>query len=152
LFGSPATHRGLTARLADATRCQVFVPDYRLDPFPAPLEDSLAAFAALTKTTPANKIIIAGDSAGGNLTVATLLALAEKGVSPAGGVCFSPWLDLSDKSPDNIKTLHNASSDPLIPAERIMEAAQLYAGKSALTNPLVSPVFASAGMSVSMFN
>ena len=83
-----------------AARASVLLPDYRLapeHPFPAALEDAVAAYRwLLDRGTAPRRIVIAGDSAGGGLTVATLVALRERGVPlPAAGVCISPWVDLT---------------------------------------------------------
>ena len=101
--GSPATHRALTSRLARVTGLPVFAADYRLapeHPFPAGLDDALAAYRALQADGP---VILAGDSAGGGLALATALALRDAGqagdVGPAALVLFSPWVDLQMPDP-----------------------------------------------------
>jgi cation diffusion facilitator CzcD-associated flavoprotein CzcO/acetyl esterase/lipase len=95
-LGSPATHRSITARLSLALGLTVFAADYRLapeHPYPAALEDALAAYRALAAQGP---VIIAGDSAGGGLALSTALALREAGAPPpAALVLFSPWVDLT---------------------------------------------------------
>ena len=94
--GSPATHRAVTSHLACATKLPVFAADYRLAPerpFPAAVDDAVAACRALMASGP---IIIAGDSAGGGLAVATATALRQQQASmPAALVLFSPWVDLA---------------------------------------------------------
>jgi acetyl esterase/lipase len=101
--GSPATHRALTSRLARVTGLPVFAADYRLapeHPFPAGLDDALAAYRALQADGP---VILAGDSAGGGLALATALALrdARQAVdqAPAALVLLSPWVDLERPDP-----------------------------------------------------
>jgi cation diffusion facilitator CzcD-associated flavoprotein CzcO/acetyl esterase/lipase len=93
--GSPATHRGLTARLAHDTGLPVFALDYRLapeHPFPAALDDALAAFHALRAEGP---VVLAGDSAGGGLALAAAIALRDAGrLGPAALLLASPWVDL----------------------------------------------------------
>ena len=93
--GSPATHRSLTARLAKSTGLPVFALDYRLapeHPFPAALDDALAAYRALRAQGP---VVIAGDSAGGGLALATTLALRDAGDSlPAAQLLLSPLADM----------------------------------------------------------
>ena len=98
--GSPRSHRALTSRLARDARVCVAVPDYRLapeHPFPAAVDDALAAYRGLLEQDiSANKIIIAGDSAGGGLALALALRLKSEPLpQPAGIVCLSPWTDLT---------------------------------------------------------
>jgi acetyl esterase/lipase len=98
--GSPATHRALTSRLARVTGLPVFSADYRLapeHPFPAALDDAVAAYRALRADGP---VILIGDSAGGGLALATALALRDAGdPAPAALALFSPWVDLAQPSP-----------------------------------------------------
>ena len=99
-IGSINTHRGLLARISAASGARVFAIDYRLapeHPFPAAVEDAVAGYRWLLSTgvDPA-QIIIGGDSAGGGLTVAALVALKEAGQPlPAAAVCISPWTDMA---------------------------------------------------------
>ena len=103
-IGSLGSHRGLGSRLAMATGCPVVTLDYRLapeHPFPAAVDDATGAYRDLLAIGAApEQIAIAGDSAGGGLTVATLLALRAAGAPlPAAAVCLSPWADLTQSSP-----------------------------------------------------
>jgi monoterpene epsilon-lactone hydrolase len=97
-IGSISTHRSLAAHLARESASAVYVLDYRLapeNPYPAGLNDAVAAFRELVKAhgyTP-DKIAIAGDSAGGGLTVATARHLVDDGVKPAALGLISPWVD-----------------------------------------------------------
>lgn len=134
--GSPVTHRALTSRLASAARLPVFAAAYRLAPehrFPAALEDATAAYRALLAAGP---VIIAGDSAGAGVAVATALKARENGISaPKALVLFSPWIDLSlsnlpDEPPVN---------DALLTAPWLAACARLYAGED-LTASLASPI------------
>lgn len=105
IFGSVGTtHRELVAELALRSRRVVLGIDYRLapeHPFPAALEDALAAFAALVESGIApSTLVVAGDSAGGNLALALQLALRERGREQArAAVLLSPWLDLAARRP-----------------------------------------------------
>lgn len=139
--GSPATHRSLTARLALVTGLPVFALDYRLapeHPFPAGLDDAVAAFQALSAE--GHPVVLAGDSAGGGLALATALALRDAGsLPPAALVLFSPWVDL---------TMRDApATEP--PGEAMLSVAWAaacaahYLGDAASAEaPLASPLFA----------
>ena len=144
VIGSPRSHRHLAAAIGAAARVRVLLPDYRLapeHPFPAAVDDAVAAYRWLMdqRITP-GRIVIAGDSAGGGLTVATLLALRDAGVPlPAAGVCISPWVDLTC-SGGSYRT--RAEADPIVKGESVGQMATAYlAGKDAKT-PLASPLFA----------
>ena len=144
VIGSPRSHRHLAAAVGAAARMCVLLPDYRLapeHPFPAAVDDAVAAYRWLMDRTIAPaRIVIAGDSAGGGLTVAMLLALRDAGVPlPAAGVCISPWVDLTC-SGGSYRT--RAEADPIVKGESVGQMATAYlAGKDAKT-PLASPLFA----------
>ena len=97
---SPKIYRAYNAALARFSRTRIFSLDYRLAPehrFPAPVEDALKAYRwLLAQGIPSEKIIFNGDSAGGGLVLATLVALRDAGDPlPAMAFCLSPWTDLS---------------------------------------------------------
>ena len=142
--GSALTHRMMCALLAKATGAKVLVPDYRLapeHPFPAALEDTLKVYRwLLAQGYSSANIIIAGDSAGGGLSVAATLALRDAGASlPAAVVCLSPWADLTLKGQSH---LTKAKSEAVLRTEVLREWASCYTDESNLNNPLVSPVYA----------
>ena len=142
--GSAATHRPITAALARLARRRVFSLDYRLapeHPFPAALEDAVAAYEwVLSRGIAPGQVVIAGDSAGGGLTVATLLALRERGLPrPAGGVCISPWVDLTNSAPSYTS---KAAVDPIVTQEGIGLMTRAYIGTGDPKQPLVSPLYA----------
>jgi len=121
ILGSPATHRELTFRLAQAAGTRALLVDYRLAPenqHPACVEDAVAAYRwLLSQDVAPRSIAIAGDSAGGGLTLSTLIALRDAGVPlPGCAVLFSPWADFTG-SGESAKT--NAGKDPLIPPEML---------------------------------
>src|SRR5262249_10733042 len=103
IIGSAASHRHIVAAICQAPDAAALIVDYRLapeNPFPAAVNDAVTAYKwLLEQGTPANRIVIAGDSAGGGLTVATLISLRDEGVAlPAAAVCISPWVDLTNSA------------------------------------------------------
>ncbi len=143
--GSGAFYLTLAAHLSAAARCAVLLPDYRLapeHPFPAGIEDCVASHEWIrangpTGAGPAKVTFIAGDSAGGSLTLATLLALRDRKLPlPAGGIPLSPTTDLTLAS-ESLKTV----ADPIISSKTMPEFRDLYLGKTDPRNPLASPVF-----------
>lgn len=143
-FGSPRSHRALTWRLSQVCRAKVLALNYRQPPdweYPAPLEDAIAAYKGLlSRGYKPEDIVIGGDSAGGNLTLITLMKLRERGLPlPAAGVLISPWTDLSCKG-DSIVT--NAKTDQYIPANVLRFVAGAYSKFSTDADPYISPVYA----------
>lgn len=142
VLGSPATHFGMAGRLALASGCEVFVIDYRLapeHPAPAALEDALSAWSALCRTHAA--VALAGDSAGGGLSLALAVAARDAGLPPPKALALiSPWVDLS-LSGDSMQP--GAVDDPLLSRAWLTWAAAQYAGSCALDDPRLSPLFAS---------
>ncbi|MEJ2767281.1 alpha/beta hydrolase [Mycetohabitans sp. B46] len=142
-FCSPRTHRTITFELAARARAALFALDYRLapeHPFPAALHDALAAYRALLAWHAPGSIVIAGDSAGGGLALATLVALRDAGEPlPAGAVLFSPWTDLAASGASIVS---NHGQDPMFAGPVISRAAKLYLDDASSTHPLASPVYA----------
>jgi monoterpene epsilon-lactone hydrolase len=143
-IGSLDTHRGLAARLALAGECRVLVADYRLapeHPFPAALDDALAAYHwLLDQGIPSNRIAIGGDSAGGGLTIATGVSLRDASAPlPAALFLISPWTDLTF-SGDSIHT--RLQVDPIFGRNGGPHYVPAYAGSADPANPLISPLFA----------
>lgn len=140
--GSCSDHRGFVAKLAFNVGITSLLYEYRLAPeapFPAALDDSLAIYEWLLKTGYSSEnIIIAGESAGGGLSLAILLALKERNISlPKACVAISPWTDLTCSS-DSYKTKNHLSPAPL---DSWLVFSKYYAGKENPTNPLISPLF-----------
>ncbi|MEX3629400.1 MAG: alpha/beta hydrolase [Burkholderia sp.] len=143
-FCSPTTHRPLVFALTAKAGARSFSVDYRLapeTPFPAAHDDALAAYAALLEAgvDPAT-IVLGGDSAGGGLALALLVALRDRNVPlPAGAVLFSPWTDLAATG----ETLRsNDGADPMFAGAALGRAARLYIGDASPTDPYVSPLYA----------
>lgn len=141
LFGSPASYRDRARRLSFRCNADVFVPDYRLapeHPYPAALEDALAAWAYVAASRPAASIFVAGDSAGGGLTLSLLAALRDrKEVLPAGAFVFSPWTDLAGTGASYTR---NEGRDVWLSRRHIEEWGRHYVGKSDVADPGISPV------------
>lgn len=143
VFGSVRTHRGLVARLSHVTGLPAVSVDYRLPPewiLPAPIEDALAVYRAVLEHTDASRIVVAGDSAGGNLAHELVLHAAEAGLPlPAALVLLSPWSDLSS-SGESIRL--NAAEDPFIPEVGLRRCARVAAGGKDPRDWRISPLFA----------
>lgn len=143
--GSGAFYLALAAHISAEAKCAVLLPDYRLapeHPFPEGLEDCVAAHEWIlsngpTGPSPAKATFIAGDSAGGNLTLATLLALRDRQMRlPLGGIALSPTTDWTLTS-ESLTTVE----DPIISARTMPVFRDYYLGKADPKNPLASPLF-----------
>jgi cation diffusion facilitator CzcD-associated flavoprotein CzcO/acetyl esterase/lipase len=140
--GSPVTHRPVTAAFA-LHGLRVFVPDYRLapeHPFPVPLDDVIAAWRGLAEATPAGaRLVLAGDSAGGNLALALMLAQRDAHARlPDAAVLFSPSTCLNGES-ESLRA--NTGRDPMFLGPALAHLAHAYLGADGdPANPLVSPV------------
>jgi epsilon-lactone hydrolase len=144
VIGSIATHRLMCAGISRASGATVLSLEYRLGPehkFPAAVDDATAAYRwLLAEGYKPRQLAIAGDSAGGGLTMATLLALRDADVPlPAAGVCLSPWVDLTG-SGESMTT--KAAVDPMVQKAGLLKSAGDYLGKQDPKAPLASPVFA----------
>ncbi|WP_336205222.1 alpha/beta hydrolase [Nonomuraea sp. LPB2021202275-12-8] len=137
---SPSTHRPITWRLSVVARRPVLALDYRQGPvhkLADSLSDALEAYDCLLKRGyDGADVIIAGDSAGGHLTLATLLALRDRGLPlPAAAICLSPWADLTD-----FPRRANRWQDPMLAAGRVRWLARRWTSGLDPHDPLVSPV------------
>ena len=144
VIGSPATHREFARRLSAASGGGVLTLDYRLapeNPFPAPVEDATEAYAwLLDQGHDAASLSIGGDSAGGGLTVATLLSIRERGLPmPSCGVCLSPWVDMEGLG-DSMAT--RAGLDPMVQRDGLVAMAGVYLGGADPRSPLAAPMYA----------
>ncbi len=135
--------RVIASRIAAAARVATLAIAYRLapeHPYPAALEDALAAYdAMLAMGIPASGIVLAGESAGGNLVLSTALAIRDSGRPlPAGLACLSAWADLAGGS--TYRSL--ADVDPSLDPDSLLLAARHFAGDIPLEDPRISPVHA----------
>jgi acetyl esterase/lipase len=142
-LGSAAGSVGLVSDLIRRTGLRAATIDYRLAPeapFPAALDDAIAAYEALVTEAGAERLIISGESAGGNLAVELLIAARTRGLpQPAAAVLMSPMTDLTANG-DSFSG--KAGVDPNITARAIRTRAAEYAGDMDLTDPRLSPIFA----------
>ena len=141
--GSSVYARTLTTKLAVSTSMDVLCFDYRLapeNPYPAATEDAMKVWNSLMLLGyGARDIIIAGDSAGGNLALSLMLKLKqEKRLLPRGAILMSPWTDLTASGKSH---LSRANIDPILDAVYLKEMIDNYAAGEDLMNPLISPVF-----------
>ncbi len=140
--GSCDDHRHIVARIARESRTRVLIYDHRLapeDPFPAALDDTVTAYRwLLSNGTPASRIVIAGESAGGGLCLAALLAFREQGLPlPAAAVALSPWTDLALTGES-----HRAKAKVCLSPKGMAEVcSRHYAGANDPTLPLISPLY-----------
>jgi epsilon-lactone hydrolase len=141
--GSITSHIPLTSNIAIATKSRLLAIDYRLapdHPFPAAVDDALAAYLwLLEQNIDPKRIVVAGDSAGGGLVLALLLALRDKGTPlPAAAVCLSAWTDLTCSGESWTK---NAKADFMLKLIPTMQSAEIYLKDADSHNPLASPLF-----------
>ena len=143
-IGSLETHRPMLAHLAAAIRGRVLSVGYRLapeHPHPAALQDTIASYQfVLASGVAAAETVLAGDSAGGGLALAALVALRDAGLPlPAAGVCLSPWADLT-QSGATMAT--HADRDPMVHAHDLDRWADHYRGALPRDHPALSPMLA----------
>jgi epsilon-lactone hydrolase len=144
VVGAPKDYRALVSHIAREAQARALTIDYRLapeNPHPAAVEDAVAAYRwLLGNGVEPGRIVLGGDSAGGGLTVATLVSLRDRGDRlPAAGVCICPWVDLeiSGKSMDT-----NADADPLVKRDVVTNMAAAYLQGQDPRTPLASPLHA----------
>ncbi len=144
-LGSIKTHRALAAHIGQAARAKTLIFDYRLAPeeqHPAALEDATAVYKwCLNEGYDPQKIALVGDSAGGGLTMAMLLALRDQDVPlPGTAVCMSPWVDLVGTG----ASMQSKQEDDFILSSAFLNrSAQMYTNGHALQTPYISPLYAS---------
>ncbi len=143
VISSPRVERVITASLARHTGLPVYSLDYRLapeHPFPAGLEDAIAAYRELVGGADGGTIAIAGDSAGAGLALSTALAAPGQGLpSPAALALICPWLDLTQSGPSIVA---NARRDPMLKRSWLDDCARMYRATAPADDPRCSPLFA----------
>ena len=143
-IGSIATHRAMVARISEAAGARALVIEYRLapeHPFPAAVEDAAAGYRwLLAQGVDPARVVVAGDSAGGGLTVAVLVSLRDAGdAMPSAAVCLSPWTDLEGTGES---LASKADIDPMVQREGIEIMAKMYLAGADPRTPLASPIYA----------
>ncbi len=144
VFGSLDSHRHMIAEIGRAARARTLALHYRLapeHPFPAPVEDTLTAYRfLLDRGVPARQIAIAGDSAGGGLTVAAMVAIRDAGLpQPACGWAISPWVDMEAVGQS---VADNAARDPSVQKDLLLEIARTYLNGADPRSPAAAPIYA----------
>jgi monoterpene epsilon-lactone hydrolase len=143
ISGSAKTNRPITVPLACRLKRRVFALDYRLAPehrFPAAVDDALAGYRWLVSTGIDSRFLsVAGDSAGGGLALALVMALRDRGEKlPASVACLSPWADMTGSGESIVA---NSERDPMFCAEDIGVYGRAYLGSQSPETPLASPLF-----------
>jgi monoterpene epsilon-lactone hydrolase len=144
VLGSVSSHRDMIARLSGAAAARALGLNYRLapeHPFPAAVDDAVAAYRWLLHEGFApGRIAVAGDSAGGGLTAATLVAIRERGLPrPAAGVLLSPWVDL-EGSGESMNG--GVMDDPMVRKDLVAAMGPAYLAGASARTPLASPLYA----------
>ena len=142
-FGSSRTHRVVASNLARASGSAVLIPDYRLapeHPAPAAHDDAFAVYRwALDQGYAPSRLALSGDSAGGNLALATAVRAREVGLPlPAALALMSPWLDLAGEGASQ----REVSDDPILSPELLETSRRLYLGNGDRKSPSATPFYA----------
>ncbi|MGH7048600.1 MAG: alpha/beta hydrolase [Stellaceae bacterium] len=144
VIGSLDSHRHLVAEAGRAAGIAALALDYRLapeHPFPAAVDDALAGYRFLLgRGISPGRIALAGDSAGGGLVVAAMLAIRDAGLAQPGcGWCISPWVDM-EAIGESMSS--RAAADPTVQKAGLLEMARLYLAGAGARSPLAAPIYA----------
>jgi len=144
VIGSLVSHRHLVSEAGRAAKAWALALDYRLapeHPFPAAVEDAVSGYRyLLARGIRPGHIAIAGDSAGGGLVVAAMVAIRDAGLAqPACGWCISPWVDM-EAIGESMSS--RAAADPMVQRDGLLEMAKLYLGTADPRSPLAAPIYA----------
>jgi acetyl esterase/lipase len=143
LAGGLNSHRDMATHLAHMAQVRMLMVDYRLapeHPYPAAHEDAMAVYQALLGSgVSPSQLLMGGDSAGGNLALATAQAIRDAGLPlPLGLVLFSPWLDLTHQG-ESITA--NEDTDAMLRRPLLVDAVAMYAPTTPAIDPKISPLF-----------
>ena len=140
--GAPIYYRHFTWRIANAAKAHVWALEYRLapeNPFPAALNDAVAAYDWLARAAAARELFIMGDSAGAGLVLCLLLRLRDAGTPlPCAAVSMSPWTDLALTG---ASLTENAASDPMLTPRDLPNLVRYYLAGADPHNPYASPLY-----------
>jgi monoterpene epsilon-lactone hydrolase len=144
VIGSLDSHRHVTSEIARDLGARTLALHYRLapeQPFPAPVEDAVAGYRyLLAQGIAPRNIALAGDSAGGGLVVAALVAIRDAGLAqPSCGWCISPWVDMEGIGGS---MTGKAETDPIVQKEPLLEMSALYLNGADPRSPLAAPIYA----------
>lgn len=144
IIGEPDGYHGISGNYAKMLGARVYMPDYRLAPehtFPIPVTDTIRAYEWLIEQGfDSNKIVFAGESAGGAMVVSVMVGARDKGLPlPAGGVAISPWANLEHTG---ISVTNREGLDPLNTKAGLDMLARAFLGDALPNHPMASPVFA----------
>jgi len=144
VIGSVTSHRHMVSEIGRAARARTLALNYRLapeHPFPAQVDDALAGYRyLLSQGFSPGSIAIAGDSAGGGLVAAALVAIRDAGLQqPACGWCISPWVDMEGIGDSMID---RAATDPTVQKDPLLDMARLFLGGGDARAPLAAPIYA----------
>ena len=144
VIGSLVSHRHVVSEAGRAAKVWGLALDYRLapeHPFPAAVEDAVSGYRyLLSRGVRPGRIAIAGDSAGGGLVVAALVAIRDAGLAqPACGWCVSPWVDMEGIG-ESMSS--RAAADPMVQRDGLLEMAKLYLNGADPRSPLAAPIYA----------
>jgi monoterpene epsilon-lactone hydrolase len=144
VIGSLDSHRHLVSEAGRAAKAWALALEYRLapeHPFPAAVEDAVSGYRyLLSRGIRPGRIAISGDSAGGGLVVAAMLAIRDAGLAqPACGWCISPWVDMEGIG-ETMST--KEAADPMVQRAPLLDMAKLYLGGAGARSPLAAPIYA----------
>ena len=142
VIGSLDSHRHMVAEIGRASKARTLAVDYRLapeHPFPAAVDDTVAAYKFLLDSgIKANRVVVAGDSAGGGLVVGAILAIRSAGLpTPGAAWCISPWVDMEALG---ASFTDRAATDPTVQKAGIQFMAQQYLGGADPRAPFAAPI------------